>query len=69
VRVLTFIWRWPWTPLLPGPPAANGVGKAGEAALHVAYYLGFKDGFLLAVAIFGSSSSVPARRVSHDRRT
>ena len=49
--VLPSAWRWPWEPHLPGPPAANGIGEAGEAILHAAYNLGFKDGFLLAVAI------------------
>jgi hypothetical protein len=45
-------WRWPWEPHLPVPPAAKGIGAAGEAVVHTAYNLGFKDGFLLAVAIF-----------------
>lgn len=52
MMVLTSAWRWPWMPFLPGPPTADGVGKAGETALHAAYQVGFKDGFLLAVAIF-----------------
>lgn len=49
---LTFLWSWPWLPRLPGFPVAEGTGKVGEAALHAAYNLGFKDGFLLAVAVF-----------------
>ena len=50
--VFTGTWRWPWIPPLSGSPAAESVGKAGEAALHAAYNIGFKDGFLLAVAVF-----------------
>jgi hypothetical protein len=28
------------------------IWKAGESALHAAYFAGFKDGLLLAVAVF-----------------
>lgn len=52
MTVLVYAWRWPWEPHLPSSQATDGIGKAGEAVLHAAYNLGFKDGFLLAVAIF-----------------
>jgi len=42
---------WPWH-LPTDPRAADSVVQAGQAALHTAYLAGFKDGFLLAAAIF-----------------
>ncbi len=45
------MFTWPWLPhSVPG--SAGKVFQAGQAALHNAYLSGFKDGLLLAVAIF-----------------
>lgn len=42
---------WPWSP--PSAPGlVDGAVQAGQAALHNAYLAGFKDGLLLAVAVF-----------------
>jgi len=42
---------WPWHPQ-PVPSVVDNAVQAGQAALHTAYLTGFKDGFLLAVAVF-----------------
>jgi hypothetical protein len=42
---------WPWD-LHPAPGIVDGIVQAGQAALHHAYLAGFKDGLLLAAAIF-----------------
>lgn len=43
--------NWSWNPY-PAPGRADTILRAGHAALHNAYLTGFKDGLLLAVAIF-----------------
>jgi hypothetical protein len=43
--------NWPWIPH-PAHGIADNALQAGQAALHNAYLVGFKDGLLLAVAIF-----------------
>ncbi|MGH7174647.1 MAG: hypothetical protein ACRELG_30650 [Gemmataceae bacterium] len=43
--------NWPWNPL-PAPGVVDDALLAGQAALHNAYLAGFKDGLLLAAAIF-----------------
>ncbi len=43
--------NWPLVPH-PAPGIADNALQAGQAALHNAYLAGFKDGLLLAVAIF-----------------
>lgn len=42
---------WPWTPH-PAPGVVDDAIRAGQAVLHTAYLTGFKDGLLVAVAIF-----------------
>lgn len=42
---------WPWSPQ-PAPGIVDNAVQAGQAALHNAYLAGFKDGLLLAVAVF-----------------
>jgi hypothetical protein len=42
---------WPWSPP-PAPGIVDNAVQAGQAALHNAYLAGFKDGLLLAVAVF-----------------
>ncbi len=42
---------WPWHPQ-PAPGVVNNAVQAGQAALHTAYLAGFKDGLLLAAAVF-----------------
>jgi hypothetical protein len=42
---------WSWNPH-PTPGSVDNILQAGQAALHNAYLTGFKDGLLLAVAIF-----------------
>jgi hypothetical protein len=42
---------WPWSPH-PTPGGVDDAIQAGQAALHTAYLTGFKDGLLVAVAIF-----------------
>jgi hypothetical protein len=43
--------NWPWNPY-PAPGGTGTILQAGQAALYNAYLAGFKDGLLLAVAIF-----------------
>jgi hypothetical protein len=42
---------WPWNPH-PALGSTDTLLQTGQAALHNAYLAGFKDGLLLAVAIF-----------------
>ena len=42
---------WPWHPQ-PAPSVVDNAVGAGQAALHAAYLAGFKDGLLLAAAVF-----------------
>jgi len=42
---------WPWHPQ-PAPSVVDDAAQAGQTALHTAYLSGFKDGLLLAVAVF-----------------
>jgi hypothetical protein len=42
---------WPWN-LHPSPGIVDDTLRVGQAALHNAYLAGFKDGLLLAVAVF-----------------
>lgn len=44
--------HWPWSPHA-APGLVDNVVQAGQAALYHAYLAGFKDGLLLAVAVFG----------------
>lgn len=43
---------WPWWHPKPSPGVVDSALTAGENALKAAYLSGFKDGFLLAVAVF-----------------
>ncbi len=49
--MITWSWLWPWAPHAP-PVVVHDALKAGEAALQTAYLAGFKDGLLVAVAVF-----------------
>lgn len=48
---MSAIITWPWNPH-PAPGMVGNALRAGQEALHHAYLSGFKDGLLLAVAIF-----------------
>jgi hypothetical protein len=42
---------WPWHPP-PAPSVVDNAVQAGQVALHAAYLAGFKDGLLVAAAVF-----------------
>ncbi len=59
---------WPWHPQ-PVPSVVDNAVQAGQAALHTAYLAGFKDGFLLAVAVFSILLVLFQRSEVRDQRS